>query len=382
MRGYKSKETSLKKVAKKLMPSMILLNETLLTGKTKVSMSPFMWWSKNRTDKGGGGIASAVSQQYKHCTVGAGEGAETDEYIISRLECFKPALNVINCYGEQRKTPKEQVEKKWLRITKDMKGIRARGELCLLAGDLNKHVGRGELGVPDNTRDVSLGGHLLRDLLGSRNWTLVNGMGKEVVRGGPFTRKDPATNQMSCLDLFIVSSNLLPYVKELVIDSERKFAVSRAVKQGNSYKQVYSDHFSCFLTLTDLPRVRERREEDRVVWNLGKEGGWDKYKELTDKYSEALQEAVDNEECMDTKMEAFEKIHDRIKYKSFGKVRIGTKYKDKKEERTRDNEERSNEAKELFEEEDFMYFLFCFVNAITGKLTTTKSKTTIDIFVL
>ena len=41
MRGYKSKETSLKKVADTLKPSMILLNETLLTGKTKVSMSPF-----------------------------------------------------------------------------------------------------------------------------------------------------------------------------------------------------------------------------------------------------------------------------------------------------------------------------------------------------
>ena len=60
-------------------------------------MSPFLWWSKNRTDKGGGGIASAVSQQYKDCTIGAGEGSDTDEYMISRLECFKPALNVINC---------------------------------------------------------------------------------------------------------------------------------------------------------------------------------------------------------------------------------------------------------------------------------------------
>ena len=237
------------------------------------------------------------------------------------------------------KQNKKEVEKKWARLTKDMQGIRARGELCLLAGDLNKHVGVGDLGVPGN-------------LLDTRNWTLINGMGEQVVRGGPFTRPDPATNKMSCLDLFIVSCELLPYVKELFVDSNRKFAVSRAVKMGNSYKQVFSDHFSCFLTLTDLPRVRERRAETQVVWNLGKEGGWDKYKELTDKYSEALQEVVDNEECMDTKMEAFEKLHDRIKYKSFGKVKIGRKYKDKKEERTRDNEERSNEAKDLFEEEE------------------------------
>ena len=67
---------------------MILLNETLLTGRTKVSMSPYLCWSKNRTDRGGGGIASAVSQQYRDCSVGAGEGAETDEYIITRIECL------------------------------------------------------------------------------------------------------------------------------------------------------------------------------------------------------------------------------------------------------------------------------------------------------
>ena len=258
-------------------------------------------------------------------------------------------MNVINCYGEQRQTKKEEVEKKWARLTKDMQGIRARGELCLLAGDLNKHVGVGDLGVPGNNREVSLGGQLLRDLLDTRDWTLVNGMGELVVRGGPFTRQDPATNKMSCLDLFIVSCELLPYVKELFIDSKRKFAVSRAVKMRNTYKQVYSDHFTCFLTLTDLPRVRERRDEKQVVWNLSKEGGWDKYKVLTDKFSEALQDIVNNDENMDHKMQEFEKIHDKIKFKAFGKVRIG---QDKKEIVTKDTDGGINEAKDLYEEEE------------------------------
>ena len=76
---------------------------------------------------------------------------------------------------------------------------------------------------------------------------------------------------------------------------------------GKSHKLVYSDHFSCLLTLTDLPRVKERREEKHIAWNLAKEGGWGKYKVLTDKYSEALQKAIENGETMDDKMEAFEK---------------------------------------------------------------------------
>ena len=60
----------------------MLLNETLLTGKMKISLSPYSCWYKNRTEKGGGGVATAVSQQYKDSAVGAGEGQGEDEYLI------------------------------------------------------------------------------------------------------------------------------------------------------------------------------------------------------------------------------------------------------------------------------------------------------------
>ena len=95
-----------------------------------------------------------------------------------------------------------------------------RGDFCFYARDLNKLVRTGEFGVPGNTSDISLGGRLLRELLAPRNWSLVNGLGREVVKGGPFTREDPATGIMSCLDLWIVSRELLPYVSSLVIDKD------------------------------------------------------------------------------------------------------------------------------------------------------------------
>ena len=59
--------------------------------------------------------------------MGAGEGIEDDEYLITRVECFKPALSVINCYGEQRNIKKELVEEKWMRLRAEMEAIRARG---------------------------------------------------------------------------------------------------------------------------------------------------------------------------------------------------------------------------------------------------------------
>ena len=259
--------------------------------------------------------------------MGAGEGIEDDEYLITRVECFKPALSVINCYGEQRNIKKELVEEKWMRLRAEMEAIRARGEFCLVNGDLNKLVGTGQLGVPGNHPEVSLGGRLLRDLLATRNWFLVNGLGPEVVTGGPYTRKDPATGNLSCLDMFVVSRELLPFVKKLQIDSEREMAVSRAVKMGQKYQRVYSDHFTCILTLSDLPREKEIKQQKQTMWNLSKEGGWDEYKVLSDEHSESLEKMLDKEDTINNKMNKFNKIHDKIKYKAFGKVTIGKKYR-------------------------------------------------------
>ena len=45
--------------------------------------------------------------------IGVGEGKGSDEFFITKVDKFKPAINVINCYGEQRKTKVEEVEAKW-----------------------------------------------------------------------------------------------------------------------------------------------------------------------------------------------------------------------------------------------------------------------------
>ena len=43
----------------------------------------------------------------------AGEGVGEDEFLVTRVESFHPALCIINCYGEQRQTGKKEVEEKW-----------------------------------------------------------------------------------------------------------------------------------------------------------------------------------------------------------------------------------------------------------------------------
>ena len=196
------------------------------------------------------------------------------------------------------KTSKLEVEAKWRRLCRDLENIRARNEFAVLSGDLNKWVGSGELGVPGNHPEVSVGGRLLRELLDTRNWVLVNGMGEAIVSGGPFTRLDPATGALSCLDLFVVNKELTPYIGGLEIDSERKMGIARVEKnkKRGKFRLVYPDHYPVLLTLKNLPLAKEKKEEKIVRWNLAKEGGWEEYRVESDNMKEKFSKIVENKD--------------------------------------------------------------------------------------
>ena len=352
LRGFKSKKMSVEKILRKEKPQVIVLNETHLTGKMKLVLEPYQTWTKNREGKGGGGIATAVAPAFKDSAMGAGEGEQGDEWMVTRLDSFSPALNILNCYGEQRKCRNEEIEEKWCKLRKEMETIKARGEFCLLVGDLNKLVGSDELGVPGNHPEVSPGGRLLRELLATGDWTLVNSLVEEVVVGGPFTRVDPSGGQ-SCLDLMVVCSGLRPYVKEMIIDSNKQITPSRIKKYKGKQEVVFSDHFGVMIKFENLPK-RKVAEENKTVWNLKKDKGWDKYKELTEKYSDTLMKVVDDEnKTIEEKMEVFDKIDTKIKFKAFGKTTIGGRNKNKKVDENKletDLEEQERKTKEEIDE--------------------------------
>ena len=115
---------------------------------------------------------------------------------------------------------------------------------------------------------------------------MVNAM-EEKVEGGPFTRQDPASGRQSCLDLWLCTNGLVPHVKSLVIDSERKMTVARPVWRRGRWQLTHSDHYTMLLTLQNLPTGRQaERGEKEVGWNLTRKNGWEKYKLLTEARSQ------------------------------------------------------------------------------------------------
>ena len=91
------------------------------------------------------------------------------------------------------------------------------------------------------------------------------------------------------------------------------------------------------------------KEPKVVKWNLAKEGGWDRYKEISDQYSEAIEKVLNNQEDnVEEAMTKFNKIHDKIKYISFGKTTIREK-SDNNQEKMREGGEK---ADDLLEEQE------------------------------
>ena len=98
----------------------------------------------------------------------------------------------------------DKVLEGWKQILNELSLIEARQEAALIIGDLNRAVGAGEEGVRGNKSQVSYGGSLVRDLISSGHYCILNNV--SLTKGGPWTGVCPSTGSSSCIDLAIGST--------------------------------------------------------------------------------------------------------------------------------------------------------------------------------
>ena len=176
------------------------------------------------------------------CVLKVFEDSKT-EMIVTRHSQFIKAINVINIYGEQEcRVGRREIEESWNEVLEVLSMIKNRGESAIVLGDLNKLVG--DI-VPGNHEKISFGGELERELLKNEDYILVNAT--ELAVGGPFTRYEPNDekneDKKSCLDLVIVSVELMVYLKSIQIDKNLRFTPGYSV--GSMMK--YTDHYGILL---------------------------------------------------------------------------------------------------------------------------------------
>ena len=216
LRGFDSKSSSLKSILETVRPNIVTLNETHYKNNKKLNIEGYVTFNRNRQNVNGGGVATSVSQEDSNHTLKVKDGPENDEYIITRHSQFNVPINIVNVYGEtENRTKNSVVEDRWYRIVTELKKIEFKGEFAMLIGDMNKHVG--DI-IKGNHTKISFGGQLIRELLKTKKYVLLNSTNK--VKGGPFTRYNPAApeddDSKSCLDLIIISKELLKYPRKTI----------------------------------------------------------------------------------------------------------------------------------------------------------------------
>ena len=81
-----------------------------------------------------------------------------------------------------------------------------------------------------------------------------------------------------------------------------------------------------------MPRVEESKEKTKPTWNTRKPGGWETYKELSDKVAGEIEIIADDESLEDDKvMEKVDRIQTKLKFKAFGKTKPQTEKAHKRE---------------------------------------------------
>ena len=222
---------------------------------------------RNRiNNKSMGGVCTAVKSYLKPYTVKIKEGVDTDEYLVTRIDKVKPAIIIANVYGGQEsRMEKQEVLESWGRLKKELDEIKERDESCILLGDLNRAIGAGEKGVPGNNEKVSFGGELVRELLEDKEYILLNS--SHLAEGGPWTWVSRANSDVkSCIDLVIITGDLLPYVSSLLVDVKKEFSLYRVRKVKDKTKRIPSDHLPLVIKLkkstntADKERAREYLE--------------------------------------------------------------------------------------------------------------------------
>ena len=134
---------------------------------------------------------------------------------------------------------------------------------------MNRALGDGEWGIVGNKPNISFGGGLIRDLLATNKYVLLNSF--PLAKGGPWTwvdRSNPSVK--SCLDIGIISAGLQSFVKSFQVDKEQKFTPRRLRKTKKGVVSTYSDHFSLEVQFSGFLRAEGSKEckEPGCSWNL------------------------------------------------------------------------------------------------------------------
>ena len=274
--GIKSKLTSFKNILNELKPAVFFIEETKQKDEGKLKFENYDVFEHVRDNrKGGGGLALGCLKDLQAVYVRGGD----QEVEALSVDIFVKNFKIRCCvaYGCQESDLEKRKDSFWDYLAEEV-SLAEQAEAGFIL-HMDGNLWAGDKIIPGDPRNQNRNGKIFQKILEEhQNLTVVNSLPQ---CEGLITRarnKDGKIEE-SVLDFFIVCNRVLPYVRKMKIDTNKKHVLTNYARVRIDGKTTESDHFTQYIDL-DL-EIDGIRKEKREILNFKNEEGQKKFRKLT-----------------------------------------------------------------------------------------------------
>ena len=191
------------------------MQETKVSQPGKIKVDGFIVYEHTRISKEGGGLAICVLKDLNPAFIR--DGGELAEALTVNIHLKNITISCNTAYGPQETAPIQKKNDFWSYLQEECERARNEGNGFLLQGDLNSWLGPDIL--KSDTKPQNQNGKMLVEFVENNCLTIVNCL--PVCQGTKtWSRTRLGIKLTSTIDFFIVCENILPFVQEMMIDSD------------------------------------------------------------------------------------------------------------------------------------------------------------------
>ena len=220
------------------------------------------WKSKERTTKGGGGVAMCFKEHLEPriTKVNDIEDEGQDVVWVEMRVGNKEKVMIGAYYGKQEKEKADIIEREYSQLDTQISSLKKRGE-CMINGDFNAKL---EINETNHQQKISDSGKHLKKLKDKHQLEHVSLKSEP----GKWTWENRANKeQKSIIDYVFMTPELAKCVKEVKVDEEGIYRIKGKSKTDHNTIIVEME-----LDLKTQPKQFKR-------WNINNKEGWNKYNE-------------------------------------------------------------------------------------------------------
>ena len=307
-----------KKIISELKPSVFFCEETKFKDTGKLKIDNYVIFELVRKNRDGGGLALGCDKSLKPVWVREGD----EEVEALSVDIFVKSMKIRCCvaYGCQENASITKKDKFWQYLKEDVAIAHNTDSGFILQFDGNLWAGP-EI-IPGDPRPQNRNGKIFENFLSENpNLTVVNSLS---LCEGLITRKRLREGKLetSVLDFFVVCSRILPHIRKMVIDEDRRYILTNYTQAKNGGKAIDSDHATEYMDL-DLKIIHEKPERKEMFRF--------KDKDAMEMFKKSTSETKEFSNCFENNLPILEQIESWRRVlkahcsKSFKKVRISRK---------------------------------------------------------